>query len=83
MEGALARLIATHARAGTVEWIGVHPARREPVTATERTEGTAEGRGVFTGIVTNHLCRRKLLLFDDGSQIARFDVDGLDFHVLL
>ncbi|SPH17768.1 hypothetical protein DEA8626_01295 [Defluviimonas aquaemixtae] len=39
----LARLLATHAGAGRVEWIGLRPERRTAVTAVEKAELTQAG----------------------------------------
>lgn len=38
MEGVLGKLTTTFASNGTVRWIGVRPARREPMLATDQVE---------------------------------------------
>ncbi|MEM9139946.1 MAG: MOSC domain-containing protein [Pseudomonadota bacterium] len=43
MDGALATLTSTHARPGTVQWIGVRPARRVPVRRVGAAEITLHG----------------------------------------
>ena len=43
MEGALARLLATHAGPGRVVWIGLRPARRQDMQAVTRADLTVAG----------------------------------------
>ena len=43
MEGQLARLIETFTQPGTVRWLGVRPARREPMVEVQSAEITMSG----------------------------------------
>ncbi|MCY1125481.1 MOSC domain-containing protein [Frigidibacter sp. RF13] len=43
MEGALARLLATHAGPGRVDWIGIRPERRAPMQPMERAAVALDG----------------------------------------
>ncbi len=43
MEGNLARLIETFAQSGEIRWLGVRPARREPMVEVQTAEITMNG----------------------------------------